>query len=132
MHATYLLNTVICTTARQGRCMQRPYIFIFFPTSGWFIGRGNYLWGLNCKNNLLLMKNISILTALILLLTSSSGTTRISEWRGPDRRGFTTNQIFLKSWPAEGPGRTLVNQKHWKRICFTGIYRRKFLYNRRD
>jgi outer membrane protein assembly factor BamB len=49
------------------------------------------------------MKHIFILTALILLLTSSSGTTRISEWRGPDREGIYHESKLLKSWPAEGP-----------------------------
>jgi outer membrane protein assembly factor BamB len=49
------------------------------------------------------MKNISILFALILLLTSSSGTTRIYEWRGLDRSGVYNESNLLKSWPAEGP-----------------------------
>jgi outer membrane protein assembly factor BamB len=49
------------------------------------------------------MKNISILFALILLLTSSSGTTRISEWRGPDRTGVYNESNLLKVWPPEGP-----------------------------
>jgi len=49
------------------------------------------------------MKNIIILTTLFLLLTSSSGTTRIYEWRGPDRGGIYNESNLLKSWPAEGP-----------------------------
>jgi outer membrane protein assembly factor BamB len=49
------------------------------------------------------MKNISILFGLILLLTSSSGTTRISEWRGPDRTGVYNEPNLLKIWPPEGP-----------------------------
>lgn len=49
------------------------------------------------------MKHISVLTALILLLTSSSGTIRISEWRGTDREGIYHESNLLKSWPAEGP-----------------------------
>jgi outer membrane protein assembly factor BamB len=49
------------------------------------------------------MKNISILFGLILLLTSSSGTMRIFEWRGPDREGIYHESNLLKSWPAEGP-----------------------------
>ncbi len=49
------------------------------------------------------MKNISILFALILLLTSSSGTTRIYEWRGPDRSGVFNESNLLKTWPDGGP-----------------------------
>lgn len=49
------------------------------------------------------MKNISILFALILLLTSSTGTTRIYEWRGPARSGIFNEPNLLKTWPAEGP-----------------------------
>lgn len=49
------------------------------------------------------MKNVSILFALILLLTSSAGTTRISEWRGTDRGGIYYESNLLKTWPAEGP-----------------------------
>jgi outer membrane protein assembly factor BamB len=49
------------------------------------------------------MRNILILAAFILLLTSSSGTTRIYEWRGPDRSGIYKESNLLKEWPAEGP-----------------------------
>ncbi len=49
------------------------------------------------------MRNILILSALIILLTSSSGTTRISEWRGVNRTGIYKESNLLKSWPAEGP-----------------------------
>src|SRR5664279_2515671 len=48
------------------------------------------------------MRKISILFALIILLTSSSGTTRIYEWRGADRAGIYKGSNLLKSWPAEG------------------------------
>jgi outer membrane protein assembly factor BamB len=49
------------------------------------------------------MKNISILFAFTLLLTSSSEPTRIFEWRGPEREGIYYESNLLKSWPAEGP-----------------------------
>lgn len=49
------------------------------------------------------MKNSSILFALILLLTSSYGSTRIYEWRGPARSGIFNEPNLLKTWPAEGP-----------------------------
>ena len=49
------------------------------------------------------MKNTSILFALILLLTSSSGTTRTYEWRGTGRTGIYNEKNLLKAWPAEGP-----------------------------
>jgi len=49
------------------------------------------------------MKNISVLFALFLLLTSSSGPSGIHEWRGPDRSGIYNESNLLKSWPAEGP-----------------------------
>lgn len=49
------------------------------------------------------MKNLSILFALILLLTSSSETTRTYEWRGKDREGIYYESNLLKTWPAEGP-----------------------------
>lgn len=49
------------------------------------------------------MKNVSILFALILLLISSSGTTRIYEWRGKDRAGIYYESNLLKKWPDEGP-----------------------------
>jgi outer membrane protein assembly factor BamB len=49
------------------------------------------------------MKNASILFALILLLTSSSGTTRTYEWRGTGRTGIYNEKNLLKAWPAEGP-----------------------------
>ena len=49
------------------------------------------------------MKNIFSLFALILLLTSSSGPNRISEWRGPDRNGIYPESNLLKKWPADGP-----------------------------
>lgn len=49
------------------------------------------------------MKNTSILFALILLLTASSGTTRIYEWRGAGRTGIYNDKNLLKEWPAEGP-----------------------------
>ncbi|MGD0756856.1 MAG: PQQ-binding-like beta-propeller repeat protein [Bacteroidales bacterium] len=49
------------------------------------------------------MKNVSMLFALIILLTSSSGTTRIYEWRGPDRDGIYNESNLLKTWPQEGP-----------------------------
>lgn len=51
------------------------------------------------------MKNISILFAIVLLLTSSSGTTRTFEWRGPERSGIYNESNLLKIWPAEGPGK---------------------------
>jgi outer membrane protein assembly factor BamB len=49
------------------------------------------------------MRNLSILTGLILLLTSSSGTTRTYEWRGINREGIYYESNLLKTWPAEGP-----------------------------
>jgi outer membrane protein assembly factor BamB len=49
------------------------------------------------------MKNTLLLLTLILLLTSSSGTSRVYEWRGPDREGIYHETNLLKSWPAEGP-----------------------------
>jgi len=49
------------------------------------------------------MRNTFILSALIILLTSSSGTTRIYEWRGVDRAGIYKESGLLKSWPVEGP-----------------------------
>ena len=49
------------------------------------------------------MKNTITLFTLILLLTSTSGTSRIFEWRGPDREGIYHESNLLKSWPAEGP-----------------------------
>jgi outer membrane protein assembly factor BamB len=49
------------------------------------------------------MKNASILFALILLLTSSTGSTRTYEWRGAGRTGVYNEKNLLKSWPAEGP-----------------------------
>ena len=49
------------------------------------------------------MKKNSILFGLILLLTSSSGTTRTFEWRGTDREGIYYESNLLKIWPAEGP-----------------------------
>ena len=49
------------------------------------------------------MKNISIPFVLILLLTSSSVTTRTSEWRGPGRTGVYNESNLLKIWPTEGP-----------------------------
>ncbi len=49
------------------------------------------------------MKNVSILFALILLLTSSSGKNKIYEWRGNDREGIYYESDLLKKWPAEGP-----------------------------
>ena len=49
------------------------------------------------------MKNILILFVLILLLTSSSGTTKVYEWRGPDRTGIYNETNLLKIWPSGGP-----------------------------
>ena len=49
------------------------------------------------------MKNILILFVLILLLTASSGTTKVYEWRGPDRTGVYNESNLLKVWPAGGP-----------------------------
>jgi outer membrane protein assembly factor BamB len=49
------------------------------------------------------MNNISMLFALVLLLTSSSVTIRISEWRGPSRTGVYNESNLLKVWPPEGP-----------------------------
>jgi outer membrane protein assembly factor BamB len=49
------------------------------------------------------MKNISILFAFILLLTSSTGTVRIYEWRSTGRTGIYNESSLLKSWPADGP-----------------------------
>jgi outer membrane protein assembly factor BamB len=49
------------------------------------------------------MKNIAVILTLIPLITSFSGTTRIYEWRGPDREGIYHESNLLKSWPAEGP-----------------------------
>ncbi len=49
------------------------------------------------------MKNISILFVLTLLLTSSSETSRVYEWRGPNRSGIYNESGLLKAWPAEGP-----------------------------
>jgi outer membrane protein assembly factor BamB len=49
------------------------------------------------------MRNISILFAFILLLTSSTGTVRIYEWRSTGRTGIYHESNLLKSWPEEGP-----------------------------
>jgi outer membrane protein assembly factor BamB len=49
------------------------------------------------------MKKTSILFALILLLTSSTGTIRTSEWRGTGRTGIYNEKNLLKSWPLDGP-----------------------------
>ncbi|MGC1389470.1 MAG: PQQ-binding-like beta-propeller repeat protein [Bacteroidales bacterium] len=49
------------------------------------------------------MKKNSILFVLILLLSSSTGTTRIYEWRGPDRGGIYNESNLLKKWPEDGP-----------------------------
>lgn len=49
------------------------------------------------------MRKILILFTLILLLTSSSGTMRIYEWRGSNREGIYYESNLLKTWPAEGP-----------------------------
>jgi outer membrane protein assembly factor BamB len=49
------------------------------------------------------MKKNSILFVLILLLSSSTGTTRIYEWRGPDRGGIYNESNLLKIWPEDGP-----------------------------
>ena len=49
------------------------------------------------------MKKNSILYVLMLLLTSSSVTSRIYEWRGPDRSGIYNESNLLKTWPAQGP-----------------------------
>ncbi len=49
------------------------------------------------------MKNIFILSVLIILLTSSSGSHTIYEWRGTDRAGIYKESNLLKSWPVEGP-----------------------------
>lgn len=49
------------------------------------------------------MKNVSILFALILLFTSSSGRTNIYEWRGINREGIYYESNLLKTWPDEGP-----------------------------
>jgi outer membrane protein assembly factor BamB len=49
------------------------------------------------------MRNISILFAFVFLLTSSTGTVRIYEWRGPGRSGIYNESNLLKNWPAEGP-----------------------------
>jgi outer membrane protein assembly factor BamB len=49
------------------------------------------------------MKNIAILSILIILLSSSSVTTKVHEWRGPDRSGIFPETGLLKSWPADGP-----------------------------
>jgi len=50
-----------------------------------------------------IMKNVTLLFTLIILLTSSSGTTRIYGWRGKDRGGIYYESNLLKTWPAEGP-----------------------------
>ena len=49
------------------------------------------------------MKTISILFALIILLTSSSVTSETYEWRGSGRTGIYNEKNLLKTWPAEGP-----------------------------
>jgi outer membrane protein assembly factor BamB len=49
------------------------------------------------------MKKNSIYFILILLLTSSSVTTRTFEWRGPGRTGIYNESNLLKSWPEDGP-----------------------------
>jgi outer membrane protein assembly factor BamB len=49
------------------------------------------------------MKTISILFALIFLLTSSSVTSETYEWRGNGRTGIYNEKKLLKTWPAEGP-----------------------------
>lgn len=49
------------------------------------------------------MKNILILTLLVVLLTSFSGPSGIHEWRGVDRSGIYNESNLLKSWPADGP-----------------------------
>jgi outer membrane protein assembly factor BamB len=54
------------------------------------------------------MRNSLILFALILLLTSFSGTSRIYEWRGIDREGIYYESNLLKTWPADGPEKLWV------------------------
>jgi outer membrane protein assembly factor BamB len=49
------------------------------------------------------MKNVSISFALVLLLTSSSETSKLYEWRGPGREGIYYESNLLKTWLAEGP-----------------------------
>jgi outer membrane protein assembly factor BamB len=49
------------------------------------------------------MKNVPIIFALLLLLTSSSVITRTFEWRGPNREGIYDESNLLKTWPADGP-----------------------------
>jgi outer membrane protein assembly factor BamB len=54
------------------------------------------------------MKNSLILFALIILLTSFSGKSRIYEWRGTDREGIYYESNLLKTWPSEGPKKLWV------------------------
>ncbi len=54
------------------------------------------------------MKNSLILIALIILLASFSGTSRIYEWRGTDREGIYNESNLLKTWPSEGPKKLWV------------------------
>jgi outer membrane protein assembly factor BamB len=49
------------------------------------------------------MRKIPILTALIVLLASFSGTSGIYEWRGTNREGIYYESNLLKKWPADGP-----------------------------
>jgi outer membrane protein assembly factor BamB len=49
------------------------------------------------------MKNILLLSLLVIILTSSTGSTTIYEWRGVDRAGIYKESNLLKTWPAEGP-----------------------------
>jgi outer membrane protein assembly factor BamB len=48
------------------------------------------------------MNIVSMFFAFILLLISSEKT-KISEWRGKDRKGIYNESNLLKSWPEEGP-----------------------------
>ena len=62
-----------------------------------------YIFDANNINNVSSMIKNSILFALVLLLTSSSETNSISEWRGTDREGIYYESNLLKIWPVEGP-----------------------------
>lgn len=48
------------------------------------------------------MKNTAFLFALILILSSSSGPVKTSEWRGKGREGIYYESNLLKVWPADG------------------------------
>lgn len=55
-----------------------------------------------------IMNKLLILLSLTILLSASSESTKVSEWRGKDRMGIYQESNLLKVWPAEGPKEILT------------------------